>query len=71
MVVHTVDPLNDERSHQFLGPLASFQLGFITNDDWNSYLLEIHLTGKIFTQRIKNNNLTIRIRLKRQLVADL
>ncbi len=36
--------------------------------DWGSYAREvpckIHLTGKIFTQRIERNNLTIRTRRK-------
>ncbi|EFB2278990.1 IS1 family transposase, partial [Escherichia coli] len=38
-------------------------------DDWDSYAREMpkekHLTGKIFTQRIKRNNLTLRTRIKR------
>ncbi|WP_323092382.1 IS1 family transposase, partial [Aeromonas jandaei] len=46
-----------------------FQIGFITSDDWGSYTREvpseIHLTGKIFTQRIERNNLTLRTRIKR------
>ncbi|SUP81206.1 Insertion element iso-IS1n protein insB [Yersinia pseudotuberculosis] len=41
----------------------------ITSDDWGSYRREVlkdnHLTGKIFTQRIERNNLTLRTRLKR------
>ena len=36
----------------------------ITSDDWGSYGREVpkdkHLTGKIFTQRIERNNLTLR-----------
>ncbi|TNI76938.1 IS1 family transposase, partial [Aeromonas salmonicida] len=42
---------------------------FITSDNWDSYAREvpckIHLTGKIFMQRIERNNLTLRTRLKR------
>ncbi|AHA68107.1 insertion element iso-IS1n protein insB [Shigella dysenteriae 1617] len=41
----------------------------ITSDDWASYGREVpkdkHLTGKIFTQRIERNNLTLRTRIKR------
>lgn len=41
----------------------------ITSDDWGSYGREVpkdkHLTGKIFTQRIERNNLTLRTRIKR------
>ena len=41
----------------------------ITSDDWGSYAREVpeekHLTGKIFTQRIERNNLTLRTRIKR------
>ncbi|MCP4884236.1 MAG: hypothetical protein GY908_10640 [Flavobacteriales bacterium] len=42
---------------------------FITTDDWGSYAREversIHLTGKIFTQRIERHNLNLRTHLKR------
>lgn len=45
------------------------QIRLITSDDWGSYAREVpaekHLTGKIFTQRIERNNLTLRTRLKR------
>lgn len=41
----------------------------ITSDDWGSYSRggaeDKHLTGKIFTQHIERNNLTLRTRLKR------
>lgn len=41
----------------------------ITSDDWGSYTREVpkdkHLTGKIFTQRIEHNNLTLRTRIKK------
>lgn len=41
----------------------------LTSDDWGSYAREVpkdkHLTGKIFTQRIERNNLTLRTRIKR------
>ena len=41
----------------------------ITRDDWGSYAREVpeekHLTGKIFTQHIERNNLTLRTRIKR------
>ncbi|EKS48098.1 IS1 transposase [Yersinia pestis INS] len=41
----------------------------ITRDDWGSYARLVpqdsHLTGKIFTQRIERNNLTLRTYIKR------
>lgn len=41
----------------------------ITSDDWGSYAREVpeekQLTGKIFTQHIERNNLTLRTRIKR------
>lgn len=49
--------------------LMPFSIGMITSDNWGSYSREIprekHLTGKIFTQRIERNNLTLRTRIKR------
>ncbi|AHA64781.1 Transposase [Shigella dysenteriae 1617] len=47
----------------------AINIGMITSDDWGSYGREVpkdkHLTGKIFTQRIERNNLTLRTRIKR------
>ncbi len=67
MVAYTVGLRNDETCRKLLSLLAPFQLGFITSDHRGSYAREvpreIHLTGKIFTQRIKRNNLTLRTRL--------
>jgi insertion element IS1 protein InsB len=41
----------------------------LITDEWGSYARELpkgkHLTGKIFTQRIERNNLTLRTRIKR------
>ncbi len=41
----------------------------ITRDDWGSDAREVpkekHLSGKIFTQRIERNNLTLRTRIQR------
>ncbi|EON88666.1 iso-IS1 ORF2 [Plesiomonas shigelloides 302-73] len=41
----------------------------LTTDEWGSYARELPkeklLTGKIFTQRIERNNLTLRTRIKR------
>ena len=49
-------------------PAGSY-IGMITSDEWSSYGREVpkdkHLTGKIFTQRIERNNLTLRTRIKR------
>ncbi len=52
-----------------LALLTPFNIGMITSDNWGSYAREVpkqkHLTGKIFTQRIERNNLTLRTRIKR------
>ncbi|AHA65628.1 Transposase [Shigella dysenteriae 1617] len=49
--------------------LRHSNIGMLTSDDWASYGREVpkdkHLTGKIFTQRIERNNLTLRTRIKR------
>ncbi len=46
-----------------------FNIGILTSDDWGSYGRVVpknkHLIGKIFTQRIERNNLTLRTRIKR------
>lgn len=62
-------PRTDATCRTLLALLSPFQIGFITSDDWGSYARKVpadmHLTGKIFTQRIERNNLTLRTRLKR------
>ncbi len=59
----------DETCRELLALLALFNIGMITSDNWGSYAREVpkdnHLTGKIFTQRIERNNLTLRARIKR------
>ncbi|WP_072034281.1 IS1 family transposase [Pectobacterium fontis] len=56
------------RCRELLALLTPFTIGMITSDDWGSYAREVrkekHLTGKIFTQRIERNNLTLRTRIK-------
>ncbi|ABB61895.1 iso-IS1 ORF2 [Shigella dysenteriae Sd197] len=57
------------KTGELLALLTPFNIGMITSDDWGSYGREVpkdkHLTGKIFTQRIERNNLTLRTRIKR------
>lgn len=69
VVAYTFGPRTDATCRQLLALLSPFQIGFITSDDWGSYAREVpaekHLAGKIFTQRIERNNLTLRTRLKR------
>ncbi len=64
----TFGPRNDETCSELLALLTPFNIGMITSDDWGSYAREVpkekHLTGKIFTQRIERNNLTLRTRIK-------
>lgn len=69
VMAYTFGPRTDTTCRTLLALLSPFQIGFITSDDWGSYAREVpyekHLTGKIFTQRIERNNLTLRTRLKR------
>ncbi len=62
-------PRTDETCRELLAPLTPFNIGMITSDELGSYAREVpkdkHLTGKIFTQRIERNNLTLRTRIKR------
>ena len=69
VLAYTFGPRTDETCRGLLALLAPFSIGMITSDDWGSYAREVptekHLTGKIFTQRIERNNLTLRTRIKR------
>jgi len=62
-------PRTDETCRERLALLAPFSTGMITSDNRGSYAREVskdmHLTGKIFTQRIERNNLTRRTHIKR------
>ena len=61
-------PRTDETCRELLALLTPFNIGMLTTDEWGSYTRalpkEKHLTGKIFTQRIERNNLTLRTRIK-------
>src|SRR5471030_3118692 len=69
VVAYTFGPRTDETCRELLTLLAPFSIGMITSDNWGSYARAVpkdkHLTGKIFTQRIERNNLTLRTRIKR------
>ena len=69
VLAYTFGPRTDETCRELLALLTPFNIGMITSDDWGSYSREVpkdkHLTGKIFTQRIERNNLTLRTRIKR------
>ena len=69
VLAYTFGPRTDETCRELLALLEPFTIGMITSDDWGSYGREVpqdkHLTGKIFTQRIERNNLTLRTRIKR------
>ncbi|WNT52867.1 IS1 family transposase [Shigella dysenteriae] len=68
-LAYTFGPRTDETCRELLALLTPFNIRMITSDDWGSYGREVpkdkHLTGKIFTQRIERNNLTLRTRIKR------
>lgn len=69
VLAYAFAPRTDETCREPLALLTPFNIGMITSDDWGSYGREVakgkHLTGKIFTQRIERNNLTLRPRIKR------
>ncbi|HIH3353106.1 TPA: IS1 family transposase [Escherichia coli] len=67
-LVYTFGPRTDETCCELLALLAPFTIGMLTTDEWGSYTRELpkkkHLAGKIFTQRIDRNNLTLRTGIK-------
>jgi len=69
VLAYTFGPRTDATCSALLALLTPFNISIITSDDWGSYAREVpkdkHLTGKIFTQRIERNNLTLRTRIKR------
>ncbi|HBN1812317.1 TPA: IS1 family transposase [Escherichia coli] len=69
VLAYTFGPRTDETCRELLALLTPFNIGMLTSDDWGSYGRVVpkdkHLTGKIFTQRIERNNLTLRTRIKR------
>ena len=69
ILAYTFGPRTDQTCRELLALLTPFNIGMLTSDDWGSYGREVpknkHLTGKIFTQRIERNNLTLRTRIKR------
>ncbi|OZI14639.1 IS1 family transposase, partial [Sodalis-like symbiont of Philaenus spumarius] len=69
VLAYTFGPRTDETGRELLALLTPFNIGMITSDNWGSYVKEVpnqkHLTGKLFTQRIERNNLTLRTRIKR------
>ncbi|WP_447883587.1 IS1 family transposase [Serratia fonticola] len=69
ILAYTFGPRTDETCRELLALLTPFNIGMITRDDWGSYRREVpkdkHLTGRIFTQRIERNNLTLRTYIKR------
>ena len=69
VLAYTFGPRTDETCRELLALLTPFTIGMLTTDEWGSYARELpkekHLTGKIFTQHIERNNLTLRTRIKR------
>ncbi|CAD5747073.1 IS1, transposase orfB [Escherichia coli] len=69
VLAYTFGPRTDETCRELLALLTPFNIGMLTTDEWGSYARalpkEKHLTGKIFTQRIERNNLTLRTCIKR------
>lgn len=69
VLAYTFGPRTDETCRELLALLTPFNIGMLTTDEWGIYARalpkEKHLTGKISTQRIERNNLTLRTRIKR------
>ncbi len=68
VLAYTFGPRTDATCRELLALLTPFNIGMLTTDEWGSYVRELtkakHLTGKIFTQRIERNSLTLRTRIK-------
>ena len=68
VLAYTFGPRTDETCRELPALLPPFNIGMLTPDEWGRYTRalpkEKHLTGKIFTQRIERNNLTLRARIK-------
>lgn len=64
VLAYTFGPRTNQTCRELLALLTPFNIGMLTSDDWDSYGRVVpknkHLTGKIFTQRIERNNLTLR-----------
>lgn len=69
VLAYTFGPRTDETCRELLVLLTPFNTGMIPSDGWGSYAREVpkdnHLAGKIFTQSIERNSLTLRTRIKR------
>jgi insertion element IS1 protein InsB len=59
----------DEMCKQLISNLKAFNIRTYYTDDWASYAKYIpahrHVTGKKYTQKIENKNLSLRTRIKR------
>ncbi len=68
VLAYTFGLRTDATYRELLALHTPFNIGMATSDDWGSYSREVPkdkpLTGKIFTQRIERNNLTLRTRIK-------
>ncbi|WP_407644441.1 IS1 family transposase [Dongshaea marina] len=68
-IAHFFGPRTDASCRQLLEIIEPLHVAMFTSDDWGSYKRciapEQHLTGKIFTQRVERQNLTLRTRIKR------
>ncbi|ACR70899.1 IS1 family transposase [Edwardsiella ictaluri] len=69
VLAYTFGPKTDESCRELLVLITPFNIGMITSDNRSSDGREVpkdkHLTGKILTQRIVRNNLTLRTHIKR------
>ncbi|WP_436298263.1 IS1 family transposase [unidentified bacterial endosymbiont] len=69
MLSHVFGPRSIEILRRSLCLLKKFSIGRFTTDGWPGYQRMISQRqpwiGKIFTQRIKRHNLTLRTRIKR------
>ncbi|WP_086004392.1 IS1 family transposase [Photobacterium marinum] len=69
IIAHAFGRCNEEVLQALLKLLKPFTINFFCTDDFRVYSsnlqAEKHITGKLFTQRIERQNLTLRTRLKR------
>ncbi len=68
IIAHAFGRRNKKTLRKLRGLLSGFSVGFWCTDNFNAYEMlpnKKHITGKLYTQRIKRENLNLRNRLKR------
>ncbi len=69
IIAHAFGARSGSTLNPLLERLSSYDFRYYCTDDWKPYTSALpedrHVVGKLFTQRIERQNLTLRTRLKR------